>query len=82
MYHFMWCDRTGRAVRYMLDRDEDISMTGQRHPYLARYKVCACFRDIMNVTGGGGGEGQNSVRRGYQKLHWICRVAITLLSCL
>ncbi|XP_076463872.1 xanthine dehydrogenase/oxidase-like isoform X2 [Babylonia areolata] len=28
-----------RAVRCMLDRDEDMMMTGTRHPVLARYKV-------------------------------------------
>ncbi|CAH2108386.1 unnamed protein product [Euphydryas editha] len=28
-----------RPVRCMLDRDEDMQMTGTRHPYLIRYKV-------------------------------------------
>ena len=31
--------RCGRPVRFMLDRDEDMAITGQRHPYLTRYKV-------------------------------------------
>ncbi|KAM4041887.1 xanthine dehydrogenase/oxidase [Anomaloglossus baeobatrachus] len=31
--------KTGRPVRCMLDRDEDMLITGGRHPYLARYKV-------------------------------------------
>lgn len=31
--------RTGRPVRCMLDRDEDMLITGGRHPFLARYKV-------------------------------------------
>ncbi|KAM8946598.1 xanthine dehydrogenase/oxidase isoform 2-T2 [Pelodytes ibericus] len=31
--------RTGRPVRCMLDRDEDMLLTGGRHPYLGRYKV-------------------------------------------
>uniref|UniRef100_A0A8D0RZ41 Xanthine dehydrogenase/oxidase n=1 Tax=Sus scrofa TaxID=9823 RepID=A0A8D0RZ41_PIG len=31
--------KTGRPVRCMLDRDEDMLMTGGRHPFLARYKV-------------------------------------------
>ncbi|XP_075719550.1 xanthine dehydrogenase/oxidase [Rhinoderma darwinii] len=31
--------RTGRPVRCMLDRDEDMLITGGRHPYLGRYKV-------------------------------------------
>ncbi|KAM3930799.1 xanthine dehydrogenase/oxidase [Leptodactylus fuscus] len=30
---------TGRPVRCMLDRDEDMLITGGRHPYLGRYKV-------------------------------------------
>ncbi|XP_071746954.1 xanthine dehydrogenase [Lepeophtheirus salmonis] len=29
----------GRPVRMMLDRDEDMLMTGQRHPFLAKYKI-------------------------------------------
>lgn len=28
-----------RAVRFMLDRDEDMQMSGQRHAFLAKYKV-------------------------------------------
>ncbi|KAH7618960.1 putative Xanthine dehydrogenase 1 [Nannochloris sp. 'desiccata'] len=28
-----------RPVRLVLDRDEDMSMTGHRHPYMAKYKV-------------------------------------------
>lgn len=31
--------RTGHPVRCMLDRDEDMLITGGRHPFLARYKV-------------------------------------------
>ncbi|KAM9316879.1 xanthine dehydrogenase/oxidase [Gastrophryne carolinensis] len=31
--------KTGRPVRIMLDRDEDMLITGGRHPYLGRYKV-------------------------------------------
>ncbi|KAF4528372.1 hypothetical protein B566_EDAN016934 [Ephemera danica] len=31
--------KLGRAVRCMLDRDEDMVMTGGRNPFLARYKV-------------------------------------------
>lgn len=30
---------TGRPVRCMLDRDEDMLITGGRHPFLAKYKV-------------------------------------------
>ncbi|OWK10790.1 XDH [Cervus elaphus hippelaphus] len=31
--------KTGHPVRCMLDRDEDMLITGGRHPFLARYKV-------------------------------------------
>ncbi|XP_029448890.1 xanthine dehydrogenase/oxidase isoform X2 [Rhinatrema bivittatum] len=31
--------KTGRPVRCMLDRDEDMLITGGRHPFLGRYKV-------------------------------------------
>jgi xanthine dehydrogenase/oxidase len=31
--------KTGRPVRCMLNRDEDILTSGQRHPFLARWKV-------------------------------------------
>ncbi|EDO33869.1 predicted protein [Nematostella vectensis] len=31
--------RTGKPVRCMLDRDEDMKTGGTRHPFLARYKV-------------------------------------------
>ena len=33
------CFRTGKPVRCMLDRDEDMMSTGTRHPFLAKYKV-------------------------------------------
>ena len=31
--------KTGRPVRIMLDRDEDMAISGWRHPFLGRYKV-------------------------------------------
>ncbi|KAI0425797.1 xanthine dehydrogenase [Xylaria sp. FL1042] len=31
--------KTKRAVRCMLNRDEDMAMSGQRHPFLAKWKV-------------------------------------------
>nr|XP_006811949.1 PREDICTED: xanthine dehydrogenase/oxidase-like [Saccoglossus kowalevskii] len=31
--------RVGKPVRFMMDRDEDMCMSGFRHPFLARYKV-------------------------------------------
>ncbi|KAM9069776.1 xanthine dehydrogenase/oxidase [Sarcophilus harrisii] len=31
--------KTGRPVRCMLDRDEDMLITGGRHPFMARYQV-------------------------------------------
>lgn len=33
--------QTGRPVRCMLDRDEDMHITGTRHPFYFRYKVAA-----------------------------------------
>ena len=31
--------QVGKPVRLMLDRDEDMMLTGYRHPFLAKYKV-------------------------------------------
>ncbi|MCW1912838.1 xanthine dehydrogenase molybdopterin binding subunit [Luteolibacter sp. GHJ8] len=31
--------KTGRPVRWQLDRDEDMATTGKRHPFLAKYRV-------------------------------------------
>ncbi len=31
--------KSGRPVRVILDRDEDMLMTGGRHPFLVKYKV-------------------------------------------
>ena len=31
--------KTGRPVRYMLTREEDMLTMGQRHPFLGRYKI-------------------------------------------
>ena len=31
---------TGKAVRLCLDRDEDMHMSGHRHPFMGKYKVC------------------------------------------
>lgn len=33
------CFRLKRPVRCMLDRDEDMLVTGGRHPYYGKYKV-------------------------------------------
>ena len=33
------CVRVKRAVHGQLERDEDMMMTGTRHPFLARYRV-------------------------------------------
>lgn len=33
------CCRYGVPVRCMLDRDEDMVITGGRHPFLAKYEV-------------------------------------------
>ena len=32
-------EKIGRPIRVMLDRDEDMIMTGHRHPFFAKYKV-------------------------------------------
>ena len=40
---------TGRPVRCMLDRQEDMVMTGQRHPYLGNFRVA--FTTAGLVTG-------------------------------
>lgn len=37
---FGWSYRTGCPVRCMLDRDEDMLISGGRHPFLGQYKVC------------------------------------------
>ena len=31
--------KVGRPVRVMLDRDEDMLMTGHRNPFMAKYRV-------------------------------------------
>lgn len=38
-----------RPIRTMLDRDEDIVMTGGRHPFLMKYKVA--FDDDGKILG-------------------------------
>ncbi|GJQ84033.1 ry [Trypoxylus dichotomus] len=51
--------KTGRPVRVMLDRDEDMAMTGGRHPFYARYKaafdddgkILACDVELYNNAG-------------------------------
>ena len=40
IYEFVnFFNRTGKPVRCMLDRNEDMMTTGTRHPFLAKYKV-------------------------------------------
>jgi xanthine dehydrogenase/oxidase len=41
--------RLGRPVRMMLDRDEDMLITGTRHPFLFRYKTA--FKKDGTITG-------------------------------
>ena len=51
--------RLNRPVRCMLDRDEDMMVSGTRHPFLGKYKVgftkegkiTACDIDIYNNGG-------------------------------
>lgn len=48
-----------RPVRCMLDRDEDMQMTGTRHPFLVKYEV-ACTKEgkimaaVVNIYNNGG----------------------------
>jgi len=37
------CVRHNRPVRCMLDRDEDMAMTGSRHSFIGKYKVVERF---------------------------------------
>jgi xanthine dehydrogenase/oxidase len=41
--------KLGRPVRLMLDRNEDMLLTGGRHPFLFKYK--ACFSKDGKITG-------------------------------
>lgn len=41
------CIRLKRPVRCMLDRDEDMLITGGRHPFYGKYKVDFCT--LVNV---------------------------------
>lgn len=48
-----------RPVRCMLDRDEDMMMTGTRHPFLIKYKVATTREGqvmgaIVNIYNNGG----------------------------
>ena len=54
---------TGRPVRLMLDRDEDMLVSGWRHPFLGRYIPRPCIPEhcfqvqgglLTNRQGGGG----------------------------
>ena len=58
---FLVYERTGKPVRCMLDRNEDMISTGKRHPFLAKYKVHIQY--IIGVTGGGSGRRSYSGRR-------------------
>lgn len=51
--------KLNRPVRCMLDRDEDMQMTGTRHPFLVKYKVAATREGkfvgaIVNIYNNGG----------------------------
>ncbi|CAH1102357.1 unnamed protein product [Psylliodes chrysocephalus] len=51
--------KMNRPIRFMLDRDEDICMTGARHPFYFKYKIAfedsgkmlACEADLYNNCG-------------------------------
>lgn len=38
--NFVFC-RTGHPIRLVLDREDDMLITGGRHPLFAKYKVSA-----------------------------------------
>lgn len=51
--------KLNRPVRCMLDRDEDMQMTGTRHPFLIKYKVAATKEGkisgaVVNIYSNGG----------------------------
>ncbi|XP_068632356.1 xanthine dehydrogenase isoform X2 [Battus philenor] len=51
--------KLNRPVRCMLDRDEDMQMTGTRHPFLIKYKVAATKEGklmgaVVNIYNNGG----------------------------
>ncbi|CAG4982084.1 unnamed protein product [Parnassius apollo] len=51
--------KLNRPVRCMLDRDEDMQMTGTRHPFLIKYKVAATKEGklmgaLVNIYNNGG----------------------------
>ena len=39
----------GRPVRYMLDRDHDMIMTGTRHSFLAEYEIAVDNEGVMKA---------------------------------
>lgn len=42
--------KTGKPVRWQLDRDEDMISTGKRHPFLAKYRVGYDAQGILNAA--------------------------------
>lgn len=45
----LMAQRTGRAVKFRLDRDDDMTMTGKRHPFMIDYDVG--FDEDGRITG-------------------------------
>lgn len=43
--------RTGRPVRGILTREQDMAITGKRHPYQFQYKVRITILLLYNVNG-------------------------------
>lgn len=43
--------RLQRPIRCMLDRDEDMMITGTRHPFLGHYKVPKWFCVVCIIAG-------------------------------
>lgn len=49
IWHFFFGFRTSRAVRLILSREDDMVITGGRHPFIAKYKVSASRIQCKNT---------------------------------
>lgn len=67
----MFVPRTGRAVRCVLERGEDMLITGARHPVLGKYKVLQSVPRWLEVPTKVASEGRTlpgcSVSGGFQE---------------
>lgn len=82
------CVRLKRPVRCMLDRDEDMLITGGRHPFYGKYKVGGCplleREGSAAVIAGVAGEGGGNLFKKYQNTNssTMTRFRFALLFCL